>query len=66
MKDKNIYTLKDFTEYLAELPIGTEHAQKLTNYVELKHRQIEFMSDRLDVASQIIGNQLITDYMNEG
>jgi len=65
MTDKNIYTLEDFTEYLAELPLGTEHVKKLTDYAELKQKQLEFTQSRLHVASQIIGADVITECMNE-
>lgn len=68
MPDKNIYTVDDFEEYLSELSIGTDDAQKLTEFVRRRQQQINNMQHRLEVAQSMIGEyelQIRVDYEYE-
>ena len=61
MPNKNIYTVDDFEEYLSELSVGTDDAQKLTEFVRLKQKQVTTLNSRLMTAHSMIGELMLQE-----
>jgi len=59
--NKNIYTVDDFEEYLSELSVGTEDAQKLTEFVRFKQKQVTTLNSRLMTAHSMIGELMLQE-----
>jgi hypothetical protein len=59
--NKNIYSVDDFEEYLSELSVGTEYAQKLTEFVRFKQKQVTTLNSRLMTAHSMIGELMLQE-----
>ena len=58
-----IYTIDEFEERLAVLPIGTEDAQQLMDFVQRLDRTNKRQDQRLRVSATMLGYGMIEDAM---
>lgn len=62
---KNIYHIDQLEEYLSTLAIGTESVQQISEFCRLQENRMSYLGQRLDTAAKLLGNDLITECMNE-
>lgn len=62
---KNIYHIDQLEEYLSTLAIGTESVQKISEFCRLQENRMSYLRQRVDTAAKLLGNDLITECMNE-
>ena len=62
---KNIYHIDQLEEYLSTLAIGTESVQKISEFCRLQENRMSYLRQRVDTAAKMLGNDLITECMDE-
>ena len=60
-----IYTLEQLKEYLSTLPIGVDAVDTITEYAQLMENRMDYIRKRVDIAAKLLGNDLITECMDE-
>jgi len=60
-----IYTLEQLKEYLSTLPIGVDAVDTITEYAQLMENRMDYIRKRVDTAAKLLGQDLITESMDE-
>jgi IS1 family transposase len=60
-----IYTLEQLKEYLSTLPIGVDAVDTITEYAQLMDNRMDYIRKRVDTAAKLLGQDLITESMDE-
>jgi len=62
---EHIYNIEQLEEYLSKLTIGTESVQKISEFCRLQENRMDYLRKRVNTAAQLLGNDLITECMDE-
>lgn len=62
---EHIYNIDQLEEYLSTLAIGTESVQKISEFCRLQENRMDFLRKRVNTAAQLLGNDLITECMED-
>jgi hypothetical protein len=62
---ENIYSIDQLEQYLSTLAIGTESVQKISEFCRLQENRMDFLRKRANTAAQLLGNDLITECMED-
>lgn len=63
--NQNIYSIEQLEEYLSKLTIGTESVQKISEFCHIQEKRMDYLRKRVNTAAQLLGNDLITECMDE-
>lgn len=62
---ENIYSIDQLEQYLSTLAIGTESVQKISEFCRLQENRMDFLRKRVNTAAQLLGNDIITECMED-
>lgn len=63
--NENIYHIDQLEKYLSTLAIGTESVQKISEFCRLQENRMDYIRKRVDTAAKLLGQDLITESMDE-
>lgn len=62
---EHIYNIDQLEEYLSTLAIGTESVQKISEFCRLQENRMSYLRQRVDTAAKLLGNDIITECMDD-
>ena len=62
---ENIYSIDQLEQYLSTLAIGTESVQKISEFCRIQENRMDFLRKRVDTAARLLGNDIITECMED-
>lgn len=63
--NQNIYSIEQLEEYLSKLPIGTDSVQKISEFCHLQENRMDYIRKRASTAARLLGDDLITECMED-
>jgi len=60
-----IYSTEQLKEFLSTLAIGSEAAEKITEFAQLQQNRFDFQQKRVNTAAQLLGHDLINECLDD-